>query len=259
MEFDIDYLVAECGLTPSQYVLIHVGGSTCQEAEYYEKFGFDEVLWIEALPDVYKLATAKLVNFKRQRVIQALVWEEESVSFALSKATNDGESTSVLEPKRHLDIHPWVNFSLTSETLESTTLDNITRGYTRRRFLLVLDVQGAESMVIFGGAETLLRTDVVFSEVSAIELYKNQALVSQIIRELEIHDFQIVQHDITSKSPYGDALFIRSGKFNLKKPIPPVSLLYFKLVKFRKSKVMRQCDNFYRRIRRFLRSLKIRG
>ncbi len=253
MKFDIEYLVQNCGFKPSQYVLIHVGANLCQESDYYDKFGFEEILWIEALPDVYNQASARLTKFSRQKVIQALVWKEEHVFLALSRASNGGESSSILEPKRHLDIHPWVNFKSTTETLETTTLDRVTSSYKGKRFFIVLDVQGAEFMVILGATKTLSQTDILFCEVSAIELYKDQALISQIVEKLKMHNLLIDQHDITWKSPFGDALFIRQERLAHAHPFSPTPFLYFyfKLVQLRNSKVLRRWDKFYIRVRGF--------
>lgn len=213
MKLDLHSLISNHEFKPSEYVLIHVGASTCQEAEFYDQFEFKEVLWIEALPDIYEVAKLKLKSFKNQNVINSLVWKDKNVPFRLFRSSNNGESTSLLEPKNHLRIHPWVQFHRLDSEISSTTLDEITRDYEQSRFVLVLDVQGAELAVIQGAGQALSKTDVLFCEASAIELYKNQALIVEIMDFLGRNGFKLFKHNLTFNTPYGDAFFLEKQHF----------------------------------------------
>jgi hypothetical protein len=57
------------------------------------------------------------------------------------------------------------------------------------RVYLKLDVQGYEARVIEGGAETLAQIVVVEAEVSLVELYEGQMLMSDFIALMRGHDF----------------------------------------------------------------------
>lgn len=251
MKLDLHSLISTHGLKPAEYVLIHVGASTCQEAEFYELFEFKEVIWIEALPDVYEIAKVLLKNFKNQSVINSLVWKEGNISFQLYRSSNDGESTSLLEPKDHLRIHPWVKFHRTDSQIVSTTLDEITKKYEEKRFFLVLDVQGAELAVIQGASETLSNTDFLFCEVSAIELYKDQALIGEIVNELEKNNFRLLKHDLTYKTPFGDALFLKRGTSRVENQSLSNSKLYFRFLRMRVPRLLqifRKCRSVVLRL-----------
>ena len=56
-----------------------------------------------------------------------------------------------------------------------------------RASLLKIDVQGFELQVLKGGAELLGAVDVVYAELSLVELYSGQALANEVIALLEGH------------------------------------------------------------------------
>jgi FkbM family methyltransferase len=58
-----------------------------------------------------------------------------------------------------------------------------------RPALLKIDVQGFELQVLNGGTELLGAIDVVYAELSLVELYKGQALANEVIAVLEARGF----------------------------------------------------------------------
>jgi FkbM family methyltransferase len=61
----------------------------------------------------------------------------------------------------------------------------------RRPILLKLDVQGAEIEVLKGAESCLLLIDMIYCEVSFVELYKGQPLASEIVSYLAARDFSL--------------------------------------------------------------------
>ena len=83
-------------------------------------------------------------------------------------------SGSVRSPKNHLEVHPWCRFDTTLE-VESRRLDTwaAEHGIEAVDFVWA-DVQGAEGDLVRGGARTLARTRVLYTEFSDGELYTGQ-------------------------------------------------------------------------------------
>ena len=219
MKFDISTLIDEFYLVPEEFILVHVGASICQEAEYYSKFNFKKIIWVEALPEVFEQARTRIKGYTNQVIINALLFSKKGVAFKLFRASNNGESSSILKPDRHLDIHRTVEFVEDQRVIFSSTLDEILNAEEDLfKVLLVLDVQGAEISVIDGGMTTALpRTEFIFTEVSTLQLYQDQALFYILTRKLKKLGFYLAMHDINIHSPYGDALFVRNWNLKNKK------------------------------------------
>lgn len=227
MKFNLSRLLQEFKISPSDYILVHVGASTCQEADYYNLFKFQKVFWIEALPEICRKAEVLIETFPNQELIEALCFSKAGRRFYMWNSNNGSESSSILKPALHRKVHPNVEFIEEQRTIVSTTLDQVMSSRLQnQRVILVLDVQGAERYVLEGATETLARTDFVFSEVSTIKLYKKQVLFHRMVRMLKSHGFAIADHDITLKSPYGDALFTREAGSSQKYEIRSTTLLF---------------------------------
>jgi len=57
---------------------------------------------------------------------------------------------------------------------------------------LKIDTQGSELEILMGGGEILHRTGVISLEVEFVELYDNQPLFGDVVRELSYHGFRFV-------------------------------------------------------------------
>lgn len=94
-------------------------------------------------------------------------------------------SSSLLEPTGHRSVHPWITFERTCE-VETARLDDwaghvIPDGVVDFTWM---DVQGAEHLVIAGGAATFARTRFCYFEYSESELYRGQQGLRLLLREL---------------------------------------------------------------------------
>jgi FkbM family methyltransferase len=94
-------------------------------------------------------------------------------------------SSSLLEPTGHLTAVPFVTFERTCQ-VETVRLDDwadrvIPDGVVD---FIWMDVQGAEHLVIAGGASTFARTRFCYFEYSDSELYKGQQDLQALLRAL---------------------------------------------------------------------------
>jgi FkbM family methyltransferase len=257
MQLDIALLQKQYGLDTKSTTLIHVGASVCQEALYYDICNFKQVIWIEALKEVADRAKNEIAEFKNQHVINALCLAESGKLISMNVSSNNSESSSVLEPARHKDIFRDIVFQNGNlQPIESTTLDKIIDVTEETSsYILVLDVQGAELEVLKGGLQTIEKSHFVFCEVSAISLYKNQVLVEDLVKFLEMANFKLLMHDISVSCAYGDALFKKvndseSEKVQLLKG-RPLTQNYLRLIRIRQSKIIRCYDLLVGKIRQW--------
>lgn len=210
MLLPLEKLVNEFGIGPG--LVVHAGANLCQEKEYYRDFGWQQVLWIEALPWIVDEAQGLLEAFPEQQIIQGALWSESEKDLQFKIASNNSESSSVFDFKWHKAVNPHITKSGTV-ALKSLTLDKLLdRHFVQSKpniALLVLDLQGAEFEALCGAKLTLDSVSAIFVEVSSIEMYKGQKLLSHIVGILDQAGFVLIEHDLSRSVWSGDALFIR--------------------------------------------------
>lgn len=164
----------------SNYIL-HIGASRGQEATFYSEFG-KKVIWIEAIPSVFEELKINCAKFQNQLAICALLGDRnlESTPFFLS--SNDSESSSLYtfsKDRLGHGVKMKETMQLPMKRLDSIPeLSNIpTKGHW------VIDVQGAELLVLRGAENVLNRCSSLLIEVSTIELYEGGA------KWIEVRDF----------------------------------------------------------------------
>jgi hypothetical protein len=72
--------------------------------------------------------------------------------------------------------------------------------------LIVMDVQGAEHLIIEGGQRTIRRAKALYLECNVGDLYKGDCSLEHLIKLLEA-DFSLVRVSM-NKHFYGDAFFV---------------------------------------------------
>ncbi len=109
----------------------------------------------------------------------------------------------------HLEMHPWCRFD---DSFEVTTMRLDTwrqkRGLDHIDFIWA-DVQGAESDLIRGAAETLSKTRYFYTEYNDEELYEGQVGLRRLLRMLRKIGFELVtryENDILLRNLHLPAL-----------------------------------------------------
>jgi FkbM family methyltransferase len=89
-------------------------------------------------------------------------------------------SSSLKEPLKHLERHPWVKFDK-KVIVETISLDRYCRWKRIKGIDFIwMDVQGAEDLVLKGAQTTLLTTKYLYTEFCNEELYKGEPNLEQI-------------------------------------------------------------------------------
>jgi FkbM family methyltransferase len=189
---------------------IHIGAHLVQERYDYKLNNVEPVFWVEALPKIAEQANLLLADFSNQTLVQAVVSDFIGKRVKLNLSSNNGQSSSLLEPRIHSLVHPDVKFVPTAICI-STTIDDLLEKYfpVPTVALLVLDIQGAELSALRGGQATLKKVDFIFTEVSTTKLYKNQPLFNDLTKFLYEFGFCLIEHNLSKRTFHGDALYVK--------------------------------------------------
>ena len=196
--------------------VVHVGANTGQERDVYARLRLP-VVWIEALPEVFRVLQANIAAHPGQVAICALLAERDGGTRTFHVASNNGESSSLFDFKHHREIWPGVTFTR-DVVLESMTLDTalVSHGIDPAGYdALVLDTQGSELLVLQGAGDLLARCGYVATEAADFESYENCATVASLGDFLLARGFRLVRKDAFAEHPslggYYDLLFERTS------------------------------------------------
>lgn len=202
------------GLRPRHWrpkTMIHVGAHLAQERSHYESMGYEKVWWIEGSAETH----ARLCEVIEQHegaathwVDHALLTNHDGESMQLHRFTNNGASNSIFQATKNLEDR-WSKVRQTgeSETVLSQTLDTLVEKREETSWdVLLVDVQGAELLVLQGARNLLRSVRAVVCEASTVAYYESGVLFSELESHLRTFGFEPVM----SPRRHGDVLFMRT-------------------------------------------------
>ena len=166
--YELEHEVIENLIKASKGV-IHIGAHYGQEGKLYDELN-KKVIWIEALPMVYEKLQLNISGFKNQKALCALLGDKEKENVKVNLSNNDYSASSIYS------LHPNSGFNkveIIDETyLPMTTLDLLLLAENKEDYNhWVLDVQGAELLVLEGSTETLKHCNSIIVEISSRPTY----------------------------------------------------------------------------------------
>jgi len=191
-------------LPPGVAGVMHIGANHGQERDYYERQGLP-VLWIEAIPSVYESLCRNIEGYPNQRAIQALLTDRDGDEHEFFIASNEGASSSIYDLGLHTDIWPEVSY-VGSEQITSTRLDTLLarEGIRAGDYpALVMDVQGAELLVLKGAGRLIDQFQVVKAEAADFESYAGGCRLADLQQFLSAHGFREVKRDLFAEHEDG--------------------------------------------------------
>jgi FkbM family methyltransferase len=185
-----------------EHGIIHVGAHRCEEKPFYEKelgVGVNNILWIDGNDELCK---------ERPEIVNAIVADKDDQEVEFIITSNEAMSSSILELKEHLVEHP--DCLETRRVRKRTvTLDTLIKACGDQKYdMLVMDVQGAELLVLRGAEKVLSGVKCVITEVNTKELYAGCAQIEELDAFLGERGFVRVCTDMT-RHGWGDALYLR--------------------------------------------------
>lgn len=190
--------------------IVHVGAHYGQEYEAYYSNGIKDIVFIEPCDAAYKVLEGRVGKDPKVLLFKCACGEVEGSGEMNVETRNQGQSNSLLKPKKHLDYYPEIQFNST-ETVPIRKLDNLPFDPTRYN-LLMMDTQGGELSVVKGASHTLKHIDYIYTEVNNQELYEGNAMVSDL--DSFLVDFKRVESHWVGAQGWGDAIYIRTSLLN---------------------------------------------
>lgn len=186
--------------------LIHIGAHYGQEYEIYQKLGIANLIFFEPLSQNFEIL--KTYVGEKAKLFQLALGNENKKVKMYIESVNNGMSSSILKPQKHLEQYPEVVFDR-EEIVEMVRLDDFLSDKENYNFLTI-DVQGYELEVLKGSQKTLTNISGILSEVNRDELYENCVQIEQLDNFLAQFSFQRVETNWEGGT-WGDAFYLKKG------------------------------------------------
>lgn len=184
--------------------VIHIGGHRGQEYVYYKDIGLSNVVFVEPQPNNFNILSKNVGD--ECLLFQTALGNFEGKAEMFTEEANQGQSSSLLQPHKHITQYPGIVFNGKIE-VNVTKLDLLPFDRSLYNFINI-DVQGYELEVFGGGVQTLQHIDYIYSEVNRAELYKSCVLVNDLDYFLSGCGFERVETWWDGVT-WGDALYKR--------------------------------------------------
>lgn len=187
---------------PEATGVIHVGANTGQERDIYDIWGIN-VVWIEALPDIYDVLVDNIRFYPLQSAYNLLLTDKEAQNVEFNYSNNNGESSSIFELKHHNALWPDINYvkkvNLVTDTFDSFVLREFID--ISKYNVLVLDTQGSELLVLKGAQLQLKHFKYIKIEVPDFESYENCCTLDEVSAYLSAYGFSEVSREVFREDP----------------------------------------------------------
>ena len=167
--------------------VIHIGGHHGEEHELYKKHNIKNIIYFEPINSSYQILKNK-VKDEAIVVNKALGNDTKKVEMNVEK-NNQGQSSSILNPKIHLQQYPWIHFT-EKEEVEMIKLDDFEINKNNYNFINI-DVQGYELEVFKGAKNILNNIDYIVSEVNRAEVYEGCPHIKDLCDFLKQFNFEL--------------------------------------------------------------------
>ncbi len=193
--------------------ILHLGAHRGAEAEVYNWFG-KNVIWFEALPEIYDDLIDNLYFYKNQKSFLALLSDKDHKETKFNISNYDKACSSMFNFTEEIKKSKiWNNRNhemIRTIKLKSITLDTLLKNEnisSKDYNHWVLDLQGAELLALKGGEESLKNCKSLHIEVSQKQFYDNGNLWLDIKKWLNERGFQNYKEPEMDEE---DILFVRS-------------------------------------------------
>lgn len=174
--------------------VIHIGANAGQECELYCAMWLPAIL-VEALDAPFQALTLQTAKYRHQRPLQYLLTDVDGKEYDFGIANNEAQSSSIFEFGDHVKVWPEVKY-VDSVKLKSTTFKTMVEkeGIDLASYdALVMDVQGAELLVLQGAGELLDAFRFIRCETADFEVYKGCCQMKDLDAYLQPFGFNRVK------------------------------------------------------------------
>lgn len=189
--------------------IIHIGANKGEEYNLYKSLGIKNLVLIEPRSEEFRLLKKNIKDPDCILIQKALGNKTGKEKMFISYGRNSaGASSSILKPKKHLELHKGIKFHETVEEVDIDKLDNL--GLNNSKYNMInIDVQGYELEVFYGSDNTLQNIDYILTEINRDEVYENCAQIDKLDQFLNLHKFKRVETDWCGNL-WGDAFYVKN-------------------------------------------------
>ena len=186
--------------------VLHIGAHVGQEAQSYDEVGL-EVLWVEGDVEIFPRLKKNIESYPNQKALNVLLGDQDGQIVDFFRSSNDGQSSSLFE----FGGESFENVrTVEVEQLQLQRLDALLSMEESRRFdHWVVDVQGAELLVLKGAGDLLKSCKWMNIEVSLRETYVGGAKFQDLCDYLS--RYQLFPLWNPPAGFHGDVIFIKLG------------------------------------------------
>jgi len=179
--------LANLELVSQSHGILHIGAHLGLEAEEYSSKG-KPVIFIEADPETFKRLEERVSPFQDMRAFNFLLGDEEKI-VRFFRASNSSESSSIFE---FSEKNVFQNVSTSNEIdIKMFRLDSRFTSEDLKEFdHWVIDVQGAELLILRGAGELLKICKTLFVECSTDEFYVGGAKWEEILKFMQLNGYK---------------------------------------------------------------------
>jgi len=187
--------------------ILFIGSNNMDEIRDYTST-YKNGIFIEAIPDIYEQLKDNL-NYANNTyntnyiAVNQLLTDKIEEEYKFNIFSNNGASSSIFQPNinKWRQLHPeWNDVDKTHEiVLISNTIENIIKeyGWENKTYDVVLDVQGAELVVLKGfGKDSIKNIDKLHVEISKEEFYDGGVLFPELNDFIISKGFKIISNPI---------------------------------------------------------------
>jgi FkbM family methyltransferase len=202
-----DYFIeaVEMNLLNTSTGVIHIGAHLGQESDKYRRFNL-KVIWVEGNPKIIDRLSSNVLKFNNQKIICALLGDRDEEDVLFFESSNDSQSSSIFQPGSKLvNIVDYSEKSLQKMVrLDSILSLGEISGYDH----WVLDVQGAELLVLIGADRLIENCKSLVIEVSRGDFYKGGSKFDQLFKFLMDKGFTPILYP--EDGFHGNAIFVKN-------------------------------------------------
>lgn len=193
--------------------IIHLGAHLAEELGDYLQEKINNVVWIEANPDLFSQLNSSISNTNHKAFCELLSdIDDVEMKFNIAKNYYNGnhQSSSVLDFGTHEIDHPHIKMER-SIMLKTKTVSTIFKenslDFEDYEFVN-LDLQGYELPALKGFGENINKMRYIYTEVNIGDVYKGCTKLHELDEYLSSFGFQRVEIVMTDAN-WGDAFYIK--------------------------------------------------
>lgn len=189
--------------------IIQVGSYVAKEYPILKEVCLGDFIFIDANEKIIELLRSNLDD--NCKIFNNLIADVDDQEFTFN-LMNHEQSSSVLELDKHSEYHPEYSKIVEQVKIKSVKLDTLIKKEKidmHNYNCLIMDVQGAELLVLKGFEQNLDCIDYIHTELNFESMYKNCCLEKDLTEYLKNKNFSLVESFNTGFG-WGDGLYIKN-------------------------------------------------